>query len=49
LGQRDENADYFADCFDFTQALKPYVPIVAGTASGYFTPKKSLRAVKAHE
>lgn len=49
LGQRDENADYFADCFDLTQPSEPFVPIVAGTPSGDFTPRKSLRAVKANE
>jgi phospholipase C len=49
LGQRDENADYFADCFDFSQPSEPFVPIVAGTPSGDFTPRKSLRADKANE
>ncbi len=27
LGQRDVNADDFADCFDYTQTPQPYVPI----------------------
>ena len=34
LGQRDESADDFADCFDFTPLKAPFVPVKTGTPSG---------------
>jgi len=34
LGQRDESADRFADCFDFTQPKAPFVPVKTGSPSG---------------
>jgi phospholipase C len=34
LGQRDQSADRFADCFDFTQPTAPFVPVTTGTPSG---------------
>ena len=34
LGQRDASADGFADCFDFTQSITPFIPIATGNASG---------------
>ncbi len=36
LGTRDVTADDFADCFDYTQTVTPYVPVPVTYPPSYF-------------
>ena len=44
LGQRDVNADDFADCFDDTQTVKPYVPVPVTFTASYSIAKREHEA-----